>query len=184
MMSLAVTLSLSDAVDAHLEAQRLALEQRLRRENHLHLARADAESERAERAVGGRVRVAAHDRHARLGQSQLRSDDVDDALAVRTQAVEGDAELARVARQSLYLEGRLLVEDWEPALVGRCRMIGRGQRPLGMSDGQSAPSETFEGLRAGDLVDQVQVDRKHGGRAGLFEHDVLVPDLLKQCSRT
>ena len=47
----------------------------------LHLAGADAEGDGAERPVGGGVGVAAHDRHARLGESLLRTDHVHDALS-------------------------------------------------------------------------------------------------------
>ena len=57
------------------------LRQRLGGEHVLDLARADAEGERAERAVGRGVAVAAHDGHARLGEALLGADDVHDALA-------------------------------------------------------------------------------------------------------
>ena len=56
----------------------------------LHFAGADAERQRAERAVRGRVAIAADHRHARLRESQLRSDHVHDALllAVKAEAAE------------------------------------------------------------------------------------------------
>ncbi len=79
--------------DAH--RARLVLDHALRRQHVLDLARADPERERAERAVRGGVRVAAHDRHARLGDAQLGADHVHDPLAVRAQRVDGHAELAR-----------------------------------------------------------------------------------------
>ena len=82
MMSLALTPGREPAVDPDLVGLRAGAGAGIwRGEDHLDLARADAEGKRAERAVGRRVRVAAHDRHARLGQAQLRTDDVDDALA-------------------------------------------------------------------------------------------------------
>ena len=56
--------------------------QALRGEHVLHLGRADAERERAERAVSGGVAIAADDGHARLGEAQLGADDVHDALLV------------------------------------------------------------------------------------------------------
>ena len=76
------------AVDADLQRLRLALQQALRREHVLDLARADAERERAERAVRRGVAVAADDRHARLREAELRPDDVDDALLGRVERVE------------------------------------------------------------------------------------------------
>src|SRR6185312_15870486 len=64
---------------------RTRLDERLRGEDVLDLARADAEGERPERAVRGGVAVAADDRHARLRDAELRPDHVDDALAVRAE---------------------------------------------------------------------------------------------------
>ncbi len=69
--------------------------QRLGGEDVLDLAGADAEGQRAERAVGAGVAVAADDRHAGLGDAELRADDVDDALAGVAHGVQADAELAR-----------------------------------------------------------------------------------------
>ncbi len=74
------------AVDAHLVVLRLVLQQALRRQHVADLAGADAERQRAERAVRRRVAVAADDRHARLGQPLLRADDVDDSLPARLAA--------------------------------------------------------------------------------------------------
>ena len=98
------------------------LRERLRREHVLDLARADAEGERAERAVGGRVAVAAHDRHARLGQALLRADHVHDALAGVAHAVEADAELLAVRGEHLHLLARDRVGDAEVEARswGRC----------------------------------------------------------------
>ena len=79
----------------------LRLDQALGRQHVLDLAGADPERERAERAVGGRVRVAADDRHPRLGDPQLRADHVDDPLVLGAQRVERDPELLAVALERL-----------------------------------------------------------------------------------
>ena len=63
-----------------------------------HLAGADAESQRAEGAVGAGVAVAADDSPAWLGQAQLRTDDVYDALTIAAESIEGDPELLAVGR--------------------------------------------------------------------------------------
>ena len=124
---------LEPAVDADLVGLRVALEQALGREDHLDLARADPEGERPERAVGRRVRVAADDRHAGLRQAELGADDVDDALAVRAEPVERDAELLAVALELRDLEGGLLVEDGQRAVVRRacCGRRSRSSAPGG-----------------------------------------------------
>ena len=69
------------AVDGDAHVLRLALDQRLRGEHVLDLARADAVRERTEGAVRRGVAVAADDGHAGQGEALLRADDVDDALA-------------------------------------------------------------------------------------------------------
>ena len=138
MMSFAVTPGLEPAVHADLVGLRLALEQGLGREDHLDLARPDPERERPERAVGRGVRVAADDRHARLGEAELGADDVDDALVRGAQPVERDPELVAVARELLDLERGLLVEDRQRAVVGRRAVVRRRDRPLGVADRQAA----------------------------------------------
>jgi hypothetical protein len=52
----------------------------LRRQHVLNLGRANAERERAERAVRRGVRIAAHDGHAGQSKALLRADDVDNPL--------------------------------------------------------------------------------------------------------
>ena len=99
-MSLAVTPAGSVAVDGDRHRARPHLRQRLRREHVLDLARADAERERAERAVRRGVAVAAHDRHARLREPLLGPDHVHDALAGIAHRVAADAELLAVAARA------------------------------------------------------------------------------------
>ena len=79
---------------AHLHRQH---GERLRREHVAHLRGADAERQRAERAVRGRVAVAAGDRHARLREPQFGADDVDDALRAAAEVEERDAVRPAVA---------------------------------------------------------------------------------------
>ena len=183
MMSLLVTPGGEPAVDADLVGLQRPLEERLRGQHHLHLARADAEGEGAEGAVGGGVRVAADDGHARLREAELRADDVDDALAVRAQRVERDAELGAVGGQLGELEAGLLVEDGQRAVVRGRGMVRGGDGALGMTDGQAAPAQPFEGLRAGDLVDEVEVDADDRRSTWFSEDDVVVPDLLDERAR-
>jgi hypothetical protein len=172
------------SLDAHLERPRSPLEQRLRREDVLDLGRADAECQRAEGAMRRGVRVAAHDRHARLGQSQLGADDVDDPLVRRADAVERDAELAAVLLEPADLPRGDLVGDRQAPIGGWNGMVDRGDRLARPSDTQPPRSKPIEGLRAGHLVDEVQVHAQHVGRTIRAGHDdMLVPDLLDDRSR-
>jgi hypothetical protein len=156
---------------------RLGLDEALGRQHVLDLARPDAEGQRAERAVRGRVAVAADDRHARLGQAQLRADDVDDALVLGAQAVDRDAELRAVALERLDLGAAEHVLDArrDGRAVGRHVVVGGGDGPVGPAHGAAGESQAVEGLRAGDLVDEVQVDVDQVG--GDF---VRLPDLVEQ----
>src|SRR6266508_5546681 len=87
----------------------LLLPQALGRQHVLDLGRADAEGEGAESSVGGRVRVAADEGDARLGQTLLGADDMHDALARVARTEEGDALLARRALEALDHPADLIV---------------------------------------------------------------------------
>ncbi len=174
---------LEGAVDADLVGLRLALEQGLGGEDHLDLARPDAERQRAERAVGGRVGVAADDGHAGLRQAELGADDVDDALGVAAVGVDRDAELGAVGLELPDLGGTLLVEDREAAGRGRGAVVRRGDGLARLADPGAPGAEPGEGLGAGDLVDEVEIDGEEGGGAVVLGDDVLVPDLLDEGAR-
>ena len=107
--------------------------QRLGREHMLDLAGADAERERAERAMRRGMAVAADHRGARQGEALLGPDDVDDALLGRDRVDIGDAELGDVGRQRGQLPGAGRIGDRQ-ALAGMRRPApssagyGRGPR--------------------------------------------------------
>ena len=180
-MSLAVTPrgSSPSTVTAIVPGRRLG--QRLRGEHVLDLAGADAERQRAERAVGGRVAVAAHDRHPRLGEAELGPDHVDDALARRAHRVEADAELGAVRRQHLHLlrarSGR------RPA--GGCSAVGHvvvhgRDGEVGPADRAPGQAQAVERLRRRDLVDEVEIDVEEVGLAVAVADDVTLPHLLAE----
>ena len=191
--SLAVTPGREPAGDVHGHRLRPALRQRLGGQHVLHLAGADAEGERAERAVGGGVRVAADDRHARLGETELRADHVHDALVVVAERVQPHPELGAVAAQRLDLRTRRGVGDGEQVATAeaerRVGVPGRGVVVLGregqVGTAHPAPGEPqpVEGLRAGHLVQQVQVDVEQIRLTRGGPYDVRVPDLLGQGPR-
>ena len=183
MMSLALTPAASRPSTRTSYVSGPALEQALGREDHLDLAGADPEGERTKGTVGGRVRVAADDRHARLGQAELRADDVDDALVGRPEAMQRDPELGAVVGQLLDLGRRDQVGDRQRAIVGRDRMIGRGHGLARPANRQAALAQPGECLRAGDLVDEVQVDREDARGALLLMDDMAVPDLVDEGAR-
>ena len=137
--------------------------QRLRREHVLDLGRADAERERAERAVRRGVRVAAHDRHAGLRQPELRADHVHDALAAAAGRVERDAELRAVPRERLELLLRERVD--RRVVAGGDVVVHRRERQVGPAHAAAGEPQALERLRRGDLVHEVEVDVEQVGAA-------------------
>jgi hypothetical protein len=126
------------------------------------------------------MRVAANNRHARLGQSQLRPDHVHNALIARVHVIELDAEVGAVLAQRGNLLGRNLVDNVQPALFRRGHVVIHGRDgAIGtahLAPGQPQPLECLGGR---DLVDELQVDIEHRGLALGLNHDMLLPDLFE-----
>ena len=156
--SLAVTPTAERARRPNQHVLGVALDQRLRRQHMLDLRGADAERQRAERAMGRGVAVAAHDGHARLGQALLRPDDMDDALADIVHAEIRHAEFLDVALQGLDLDAAFRLVDAVGAVRGRHVVVGDGDRRVGPMHLAARDAQALEGLRAGDFVDEVPVD--------------------------
>ena len=153
------------------------LDQALGGEHVLDLGGADPERERAEGAVGGRVAVAADDRHPRLGDPELGADHVDDALALGAQRVDRDLELLAVLFQRLDLDPRQLVGDHprDGGAVGGHVVVGGRERLVGPAHAPALEPQAVEGLRRGHLVDEVEVDVDQA-----VGDLVAVPDLVEQ----
>jgi len=62
-------------------------------------------------------------------------------------------------------------------------VVRRRDRLVRAADGDPALANAGEGLGAGDLVDEVEVDREERGGALVLRDDVVVPDLLDERSR-
>ena len=169
------------AFDVDAEGLWLVLREGLGGEDVLDFAGADAEGESSEGAVGGGVGVAADDGHAGLGEAELGADDVDDALVGVLDVEELDAEVAAVAAEGLDLFRGDLVGDVEAVIDagGRHVVVDRGDGAIGPTDLAIGEAEALEGLRAGDLVDEVEVDVEDGGLIGGFGDEVLLPDFFK-----
>ncbi len=150
----------------------------------LDLARADTERHRPERAVGGRVGVSADHGDARHREAELRSDHVHDALLDVAERVQADAELLGVAAQRLDLGAAGEVGDRPVDADGRSVVVLRRDREVRAADRASGQPEPVEGLRAGDLVHEVEVDVDEVGRAVLaLDDEVVAPDLLGEGQR-
>ena len=151
------------AVDGDRHRLRLRLHQGLGGEHVLDLGGADAERDRAERAVGAGVGVAADDRHAGLGEAELRADHVHDALLDVAERVQADAELLGVAAQRLDLGPGDRVGDRLVPVEGRDVVVLGGEGEVGTAYGPAGEAQAVEGLGAGHLVDEVEVDVEQVG---------------------
>ena len=156
----------------------LPLRESLRREHVLDLRGADPERERAECPVRGRVAVPADHRHAGLREAELGPDDVDDALAAASGRVEGNAELGAVPLEGVELRLRERIRD--RPLLRRHVVVHRRDGQVGPPQLPARQPEAVEGLRRGDLVDEMEVDEEQRGLAGRLRDDVALPDLVEE----
>ena len=101
------------AIDAEFEGFGQRLQERLRGEDVLDLARADAEGQCTKSAVRGGVAIAADDRHARLRVAEFWADDMDDALMHVVNVVKTNAEFFAVLAERFDLLPRNGVGDGE-----------------------------------------------------------------------
>ena len=127
--------------------------------------------------MGGGVGIAAHDEHSGLGQPELWTDDVDDALPPASDLMQGDTLPAAVLGQHLHLLARKLVRCTRAAAGGDV-VVHRRERQIGPSDVPSCQPQPFERLRRRDLVDQMEVDIKEVGLAGRRMDHVRFPQFL------
>ena len=157
--------------DAHVLAG--GLEEGLSGEDVLHLGRADAEGKRAKGAVGGGVRVAAHDGGAGEGETLLGADDVHDALAAVVHAEVGEAELLDVLLKGHHLHAGvgLLDEVLHGVEGGAVRggdvVIDGDEGAVGAANFAAGGAKTLEETRTGEGEIRVsRASRRREGGAG------------------
>ena len=173
------------ALDPHLHVLHLLGDQALRGQHMLDLRRSDAVRQRAERAMRGRVRIAADHGHARQRGALLRADHVDDALAHVVHPEFEDAEVVAVLVQRLYLQPRDGIRDRLQATVAldlrrRHVVVGRGDVGVDPPRLAAGQAQALERLRRGHLVEDVAVDVEQR-RSIIAAHDfVHLPQFVVQ----
>ena len=148
----------------------------------LDFRRAYAERERAERAVRGGVRIAAHNRHAGLRETEHGRERVHDALVRVAERVQAHAEFAAVLLERRQLRGARLVRV-RLVYVDRGRVVVFGGDELvevpRCATGQAEP---LKRLRTGHFVHQHEVDIQQVGSAvAALAHQMIGPNLFGQC---
>ena len=172
------------AVDADFHGGRPRLRQRLARQHVLHLGGADAEGQRAESTVRRGVAVTADHGHAGQRETLLGADDVHDALARIAHRVQRDVELVAVRPQHLHLLGRDRVGNGQMQIGGGDVVVLGRHGQVRAAHGAPRHAQAVEGLRRGDLMDEVQVDIEQIGLPAAGADDMAVPDLLAEGART
>ena len=160
--------------------------QALRREHVAHLRGADAERDRAERAVRRRVAVAARDGHARLREPELRADDVDDALVLARRR-----RLARRPRAGCRTRGscaRAPSSSPRPSDRGTAAAASRSarcdRRCANVRSGKATRQPCWRSMSNAcgdrDFVDEMEADEQLRLPARQRADGVRVPDFLKK----
>ena len=152
----------------------------------LHIRSADTERQRGESAVRTRVRVARYNCHAGQRSALLGADDVDDPLvptldAGLPNAEHCDAELAAVYVKLAHLHARQRVGDADT--LGRRRrhvVIDRGDHRFGTPGLTTGEAQTFKGLWARDLVDEMAINIQQRLAIRRLLDEVALPELFEQ----
>ncbi len=166
------------SVDNDVHGLGTRLNKTLRGQDVFDFAGADAEGQGTERAVRRGVAVAADDGLARLGNAQLRADDVHDALVFAVHVEQAYASFAAIFFEGVELQLGVLVEDGQGAVGGRNGMVHHGESEIGAADLAAFDAKSREGLRGSAFVNEVAVDINDGRLAGVFANYVGVPDFL------
>ena len=149
----------------------------------LDLRGADAVRQRAERAVGGGMAVAADDGGAGQRKALLGADHVHDALAYVELVEIFDAEFLGVLRHHADLLGAFRIRIGLGAIGGRDVVVDHGQRLLRRVNLAPGGAQPFERLRRGHLMDQMAVDIEQAGAVIGFVNQMVVPDFVVQRGR-
>jgi len=118
------------------------------------------------------VRIAAHDRHPRLRQPEIRADHMDDALALRTVGTHRNLKVSAIALEHLDLQARHVVDDRQATVGRRDGMVGRGDGAVGAANTELRKSQLVEGLRTRDLLHEMEITEDQ-----IVRDEVVVPDL-------
>jgi hypothetical protein len=113
-----------------------------------------------------------------LGEALFRTYHVDDPLTGVVDVEEGYPMGGAVVSERLDLETRPWVSDAQAAPGGGDGVVEGGNGQIGSPDTATGESQPGEGLRAGDLMDQVKVDEEE---TGVVSGDrMAVPCLLEE----
>ena len=135
----------------------------------------------SESPVGGRVRVAADDGHARQRGALFGSDDVDDALAAVGHVELFDVEPPAVLVQGDHLGlGDGILDAGDAARPARRRHVVVRRRQIGPEPPRLSPGQrqALERLGRSHLVQEVAIHVQDGEPVVAFGDGMRIPDLV------
>src|SRR5699024_6647598 len=136
--------------------------QSLGRHDVLYFRSTNAHGDRTKSTVGRSMRVTADDGHAGLGNAQLRTNGVDDALLFITHRVQAHSEFLTVILQRRYLGTVSLIDDYQRVAClnsqGWHVVSLRRQMQLGEAHLSSGQAQTIKSLWGGNLMQQLEID--------------------------
>src|SRR5699024_9518486 len=152
----------------------------LHRENMIVLPSTDADSKGSECYMCGCMTVAADDCPARLGESELWPDDVDDALVWMMHIGKPDAEVGTVFSVCLHLFLRNFIFD-DVTIPGRNVVIHRGICHVRTPDFAVIQAQAFKSLRRSHFMDKMLIDIDQIRLIRLRMHYMIFPDFFNIC---
>ena len=143
------------------------------------LAGADAESQRAKRAVSRSMTVPAHHGHAGKCGAIFRADHMDDALVrMLERKIDQGAEFFDVRVQRFHLQARDRLLNAFIPIVGWSVVVGVGDDGILAPGRAMREAHAFERLCASHFVHQVSVDIEQTSTVAFLAHDVRFPQFV------
>ena len=148
-----------------------------------HIRGADAERQRAERAMGCCVAVATDDRQARQGQPLFGSNNVDDALARVVEAEHLQLVVRGILGQLVDHPRDVRIGRASLALTGGHVMVGDREGQIGPRDLALARPQLVEGMERA-FMHEVPVDPEQDVILILLQNIMAAPQLVEQGQRS
>ena len=149
-------------------------------QNLFNFARTDSECEGPEGAMCRSVTVAADYRLSRLRQPELGPDYVDNTVVGMSYPVQRDAVLGAVLFQLFDQSCRQRISGRPRLVSGRHDVVHGRHHPMRSMDSEPAVAQALERLWRRDFVNQVKIYVKDDRGVGFRNHDMRLPDFLKQ----
>src|SRR5579863_9198975 len=125
-----------------------------------------------------RMAIATDDRRAGQREALLRPDDMDDALPAILLVEIVDAKMLGIGGERLDLDAAFLILDALRAVRGRHVMIDDSEGLFRRAHLAPGNSQTFEGLRARNFVDEMAIDVEKAGAVVLTIDHMVIEDFV------